>query len=220
VRAAALSLAFNRASSSRCSAAPSSRSSWSPWASARSCAVPGFFRRSRTGLPLRGRRRPADRDVDGIDVHRHFAIAWAVVGVLAVLAGALWTLVAAGGLGAVLFSLKIFPLVIVGLDTIAGIESRYAEGRVERLPALAADLVRRNVDVIVAFPRSRSSQRREASQRSLPSWRSAPTLVGSGVAASLGRPGGNVMGPATVAVEVIPKLLLLPVVTDRDVHRG
>jgi branched-chain amino acid transport system permease protein len=81
-----------------------------------------FFRRSRTGLALRA--VADDQQVAmsmGIDVHRHFAIAWAVVGVLAVLAGTLWTFVAAGGLGAVLLGLKIFPIVIFGgLDSIPG----------------------------------------------------------------------------------------------------
>jgi branched-chain amino acid transport system permease protein len=81
-----------------------------------------FFRRSRTGLALRAVADDQQIAMSmGIDVHRHFAIAWAVVGVLAVLAGTLWTFVAAGGLGAVLLGLKIFPIVIVGgLDSIPG----------------------------------------------------------------------------------------------------
>jgi branched-chain amino acid transport system permease protein len=84
--------------------------------------VAWYFRRSRTGLALRA--VADDQQVAmsmGIDVHRHFAIAWGVVGVLAVLAGTLWTFVAAGGLGAVLLGLKIFPIVIIGgLDSIPG----------------------------------------------------------------------------------------------------
>jgi branched-chain amino acid transport system permease protein len=81
-----------------------------------------FFRRSRTGLALRAVADDQQIAMSmGIDVHRHFAITWAVVGVLAVLAGTLWTLVAAGGLGAVLLGLKVFPIVIVGgLDSISG----------------------------------------------------------------------------------------------------
>jgi branched-chain amino acid transport system permease protein len=81
-----------------------------------------FFHRSRAGLALRA--IADDQQVAlsmGIDVHRHFALAWAVVGVLAVLAGTLWTFVSGGGFGTTLLGLKIFPIVIIGgLDSIPG----------------------------------------------------------------------------------------------------
>jgi len=57
----------------------------------------------------------------GIDLHRYFAITWALMGVVSVLAGTLWTLAAGGGLGIVLVGLKVFPIVIIGgLDSIPG----------------------------------------------------------------------------------------------------
>jgi branched-chain amino acid transport system permease protein len=84
--------------------------------------VTGYFRWSRTGLALRA--IADDQQVAlamGIDVHRHFAITWSVVGVLAVLGGVLWTAVAGGGLGLALIGLRVFPIVILGgLDSIAG----------------------------------------------------------------------------------------------------
>ena len=81
-----------------------------------------FFRHSRAGLALRA--IADDQQVAlsmGIDVHRHFALAWGVVGVLAVLGGTLWSFVSGGGFGTTLLGLKIFPIVIVGgLDSIPG----------------------------------------------------------------------------------------------------
>jgi branched-chain amino acid transport system permease protein len=81
-----------------------------------------FFRRSRAGLALRAIADDQQIALSmGIDVHRHFALAWGVVGVLAVLAGTLWSFVSGGGFGTTLLGLKIFPIVIVGgLDSIPG----------------------------------------------------------------------------------------------------
>src|SRR3989475_229535 len=61
----------------------------------------------------------------------------ALVGVVSVLAGTLWTLVAGGGLGMVLVGLKVFPIVIIGgLDSIAGtIVGALAVGVLESLAA-------------------------------------------------------------------------------------
>jgi branched-chain amino acid transport system permease protein len=85
-------------------------------------AVTGYLRWSRTGLALRA--IADDQQVAlamGIDVHRHFAITWSVVGVLAVLGGVLWTAVAGGGLGLALIGLRVFPIVILGgLDSVGG----------------------------------------------------------------------------------------------------
>jgi len=84
--------------------------------------VSWFFQRSRTGLALRA--IADDQQVAmamGIDIGRHFSIAWALVGVVAVLAGTLWTAASGGGFGLVLVGLKVFPVVIVGgLDSIPG----------------------------------------------------------------------------------------------------
>lgn len=85
-------------------------------------AVSAFFRWSRTGVALRA--LADDQQVAlsvGIDVQRHFAIAWGLVGVLAVVGGTLWTLVTGVGFGMVLLGLKVFPIVVIGgLDSIPG----------------------------------------------------------------------------------------------------
>jgi branched-chain amino acid transport system permease protein len=82
--------------------------------------VTAVFRWSRTGVALRA---IADDDgaatAVGIDVQRHLAIAWGVLGVVSVLAGTLWASVASGGVGLVLVGLKVFPVVVIGgLDSI------------------------------------------------------------------------------------------------------
>ncbi len=84
--------------------------------------VSWFFRRSRTGVALRAIADDQEAAMAmGIDVHRHFSITWAMVGVLSVLAGTLWTFVSGGGFGVVLVGLKVFPIVIIGgLDSIPG----------------------------------------------------------------------------------------------------
>ncbi len=101
-----------------------------------------FFHWSRTGVALRA--IADDQQVAsamGIDVQRHFAITWALVGVLSVLAGTLWTFAAGGGLGLVLVGLKVFPIVILGgLDSIAGtIVAAFVMGVVESLAASYLD---------------------------------------------------------------------------------
>ena len=81
-----------------------------------------FFHRSRTGVAMRAIADDQQAAMAvGIDVDRHFAITWAMVGILSVVAGTLWTLVAGGGFGVALVGLKVFPIVIIGgLDSIAG----------------------------------------------------------------------------------------------------
>jgi branched-chain amino acid transport system permease protein len=101
-------------------------------------AVTWFFRGTRTGLALRA--IADDQQVAmavGVDVHRHFAIAWGLLGVLAVLSGTLWTFVAGGGFGMALVGLKVFPIVIIGgLDSIPGtIVGAVLVGVVESLAA-------------------------------------------------------------------------------------
>lgn len=84
--------------------------------------VAAFFRWSRAGLALRAiADDPGSAAAVGMDIDRHFAIAWALMAVIALLAGVLWTFVAASGFGVVLLGLKVFPIVIVGgLDSIVG----------------------------------------------------------------------------------------------------
>jgi branched-chain amino acid transport system permease protein len=86
-------------------------------------AVSAFFRLSRTGLALRA--ISDDQQVAlamGIDVHGHVALTWAMVGVISVFTGALWTFTSGGGLGVVIIGLKVFPILVVGgLDSVPGI---------------------------------------------------------------------------------------------------
>jgi len=101
-------------------------------------AVAWFFRASRTGLALRA--IASDPQVAmgvGIDLHRHFAITWGMVGILSVLAGTLWTVASGGGFGLQLLGLKVFPIVILGgLDSIPGaIVGAFFVGVLESLAA-------------------------------------------------------------------------------------
>ena len=89
------------------------------------------------------------------------------------------------------------------------IEWRYAEGKIDRLPALAAELVRLKVDVIVASapPPTRSAKQATATIPIVMAYDDDP--VGSGFVASLARPGGNITGLATLAPELSGKQLEL-----------
>jgi putative ABC transport system substrate-binding protein len=89
------------------------------------------------------------------------------------------------------------------------IEYRWAEGEVDRLPALAAELVRLNVDVLVAVgsPASLAAKHATATIPIVSVY--TPDPVGLGLVASLARPGGNVTGLSAVASEYVGKLLEL-----------
>src|SRR5262249_41541063 len=84
--------------------------------------VGGSVPRPRAGGAWRaGAGAPRGGVGGGIDVDRHFALTWVLVGLLSVVAGTLWTFVAGGGFGVVLLGLKVFPIVIIGgLDSIPG----------------------------------------------------------------------------------------------------
>jgi putative ABC transport system substrate-binding protein len=89
------------------------------------------------------------------------------------------------------------------------IEYRSAEGKSERLPGLAAELVRLKVDVIV----SASPPATEAAKRATSTVPIVFALSGdpvaAGLVASLARPGGNITGLATISGEVVGKQLEL-----------
>jgi len=88
------------------------------------------------------------------------------------------------------------------------IEHRSAEGKlVERLPALAAELVALNVDVILAGATPAALAAKQAT-RTLPIvFAAAGDPVGSGLVTSLARPGGNVTGSSLLAPELVGKCL-------------
>ena len=89
------------------------------------------------------------------------------------------------------------------------IEYRWAEGKYERLPGLAAELVRLKVDVIVAVgtPAIQAAQRATTSIPIVMAVTADP--VGSGFVASLSRPGGNITGLSSLNVDVSSKYLEL-----------
>ena len=89
------------------------------------------------------------------------------------------------------------------------IEARWSDGRFERLPGLAADLARLNVDVLVT----------SLTQATLAAKQTTTTIpivmagvgdpVGAGLINSLSRPGGNVTGTASLIVDIVGKQLEL-----------
>ena len=88
------------------------------------------------------------------------------------------------------------------------IEYRWAEGKIERLPELAAELVRLNVDLIVA-PAGTAALAAKGATSSIPIVMIFPTdPVALGLVASLRRPGGNVTGTASAhSAEIFGKQL-------------
>jgi len=77
------------------------------------------------------------------------------------------------------------------------VEARYADGHYERLPELAAELVRLKVDVIVAVPSPAIRAAQQATKTIPIVFPSTGDPVGSGFAASFAHPGGNVTGFTT-----------------------
>jgi putative ABC transport system substrate-binding protein len=87
------------------------------------------------------------------------------------------------------------------------IEYRYAEGKPERFPALAAELVALKVDVIVAQNTLVALAAKQAT-RTLPIvFAAAADPVTSGLVTSLARPGGNVTGMSALIPELVGKCL-------------
>src|SRR5882724_8905246 len=89
------------------------------------------------------------------------------------------------------------------------IEWRYAEGKVDRLPALASELVRLKVDVIVTSGpvATRSAKQATSTIPIVMGFDNDP--VGNGFVASLARPGGNMTGLSALSPEISGKQLEL-----------
>ena len=89
------------------------------------------------------------------------------------------------------------------------IEYRFAEGRPERLPALAAELVRLKVDVIVTGGPPAPEAAKQATSTIPIVFTVTGDPVAEGLVASVARPGGNITGLASIAPELVGKQLEL-----------
>jgi len=90
------------------------------------------------------------------------------------------------------------------------IDYRYAEGRVDRLPDLAAELVRLKVDLIVSEGTQGVTAARNATETIPIVMITVRDPVGTGLIASLARPGGNVTGMSgSAGLEIVAKQLEL-----------
>jgi putative ABC transport system substrate-binding protein len=89
------------------------------------------------------------------------------------------------------------------------IEYRFAEGKFDRLPALAEELVRLEVDVIVTAVTQASLAAKHATRTIPIVFAAVSDPLGTGLVASLARPGANVTGTAAMSADVVGKSLEL-----------
>jgi len=98
-------------------------------------------------------------------------------------------------------------------------EWRYAEGRSDRFPALAQELVRLHVDLILVWTTPAALAAKAATSNIPILFTTANDPVGAGLAESLARPGGNVTGITSLAAELSGKRVeLLKEVLPRMSH--
>jgi putative tryptophan/tyrosine transport system substrate-binding protein len=89
------------------------------------------------------------------------------------------------------------------------IEYRSAEGQYDRLPALAADLVRMQVAVIVALGSTNSPQAARAATSTIPMFMVGSDPVNTGLVTNIRRPEGNLTGATFAVTQLAPMLLTL-----------
>jgi putative ABC transport system substrate-binding protein len=87
------------------------------------------------------------------------------------------------------------------------IESRWAEGNYDRLPGLAADLVRLKVDVIVTYGTPASEAAKRATDTIPIVMAAIIDPVASGLVTSIARPGGNLTGQSMMSPDLVEKQL-------------
>jgi putative ABC transport system substrate-binding protein len=85
------------------------------------------------------------------------------------------------------------------------IEARYAENKPERLAGLADELIRLNVDVIVAAPNTPTAMVAKRATTTVPVVMMSADPVAAGLVASLAKPGGNITGVAVLNTEIVVK---------------
>jgi putative ABC transport system substrate-binding protein len=104
-----------------------------------------------------------------------------------------------------------FPAAMRELGYVEGknlvIEWRFADSKIERMPSLAADLVRLKVDVIVAGSTQATSAAQKATTNIPIVMASNQDPVGAGLVKSLAHPGGNITGLSNINADLSPKLI-------------
>jgi len=89
------------------------------------------------------------------------------------------------------------------------IESRWADGKLDQLPKLAAELVRLNVSVLVTSVTEASLQAKKATATIPIIMVAVGDPVAAGLVASLARPGGNVTGTSSLSIDIVGKQIEL-----------